>query len=262
MLDLGNSVQVTTFGGPSINDAVYPAILPNAGDTWNEPQVLGTKALDTSQAQLKMTAGIVDVEISKEQATLLKTHRIGLLLQPTGQEAVLAEHPSGKYIDIAEWSFRVDPDGQAKISIRALHLGQPLRGEVIPFYCSTQAGNSVNLPPEVIVGRNSNPMLVTTDKDGKATLTIDVAPGHIANLPAERKYIDSQVYSIGDVFGWQQLGTVGPPMTPAAGQGEIAPPNLRTGIVSILVFNTPEKPIEKPAWDDIRTRPQIIVHNE
>ena len=252
VLDLGNSVQVTTFGGPSINDAVYAAILPNADDTWNEPQVLGTTALDTSQAQLKMTAGIVDVEISKQQASLLKTHRIGLLLQSTDLEAVLAEHPSGKYIDVEQWLFRVDPGGQAQISIRAFHLGQPLAGEVIPFYCSTQAGNSVNLPPEVIVGNNSNPMMVTTDKDGKATLTIDVASGHIANLPAERKFIDSQVYSIGDVSGWQEVGMVGPPMTPAADQGEIAPPNLRTGIVSILVFNTPEQPIENPTWDDVR----------
>lgn len=250
VFDLGNSVQVASTGGPAVNQQVHAAILPTEGSSKLAKSVVLTPPLNTSNQQLELTAGIVEADLDDRQSLLLDEQRIGLLLSPNDVQPVLAEHPSGKYIDVEEWVYRLDPGESATIRVRALWLGQPLANEQVPFYCVTQAGYDINLPLSVLFHDGvRNPAIAVTGSDGRATLKLTAQPGTINGLPASRKYVDSQIYMLGDTAGWQAWGMVGPPVTPASENNEIAPPNQRLGIVTILVFNTHDE-IAAPTWDE------------
>ena len=250
VFDFGNSVQVATTGGPAVNQEVHAAIIPTEGSPELSRPVVLSPPLKTNNHQLELTAGIVEADLDDNHARLLGEHRIGLLLLPDDLQPVLAEHASGKYIDVEEWVYRLDPGESATIHLRALRLGQPLANEQVPFYCVTQAGYDINLPLSVLFHDGvRNPAIAVTGSDGRATLKLTARQGTIDGLPTSRRHVDSQIYMLGDTAGWQAWGMVGPPVTPASENNEISPPNQRLGIVTILVFNTHDE-IEKPTWEE------------
>lgn len=196
------------------------------------------------------TGGLVSLDLDSAQVECLQTHRLGLTMW-LGDVRILAlaEHPSGKYVDIDTRTMHINPGESVNAKVYARQLGRSLIGERVPFYLHQQRQRDpdavihvftpdqdrlINSVPADILG--PTPLEVVTDAKGEATLTVSVRPGPI-DLPPDRQAINSQLYFLGDPAGWQTWGAYGGP------QGANC-------ALNVLVFNT-AAPIDDPTWTDV-----------
>jgi hypothetical protein len=263
LVDLSNlTVDRGQAGTCAMVQGVTASVLKTGSD--DVEAALGP-ARDLTQDELLATAGLLEWDLTPEQASMLASRRLQLTLGFQCQNLVMQEHRTGKYVDVDRRSLRLNPGESATVRVYARQLGMPLPGQVVEFGLKQQLAwapvqpilepdlpgfpsdryqliNSV--PANVLVG-GPGPLRVTTGVDGNADLTIQVKPGTI-NLPDARKTIDSQLYFLGDPEGWQTWGAIGP------SNGDLCAPRIGAGCaLSVLVFNT-HPAIKDPTWDDVK----------
>ena len=261
IVDLGNSVQFQDAACGSVVDKMWAGIMPSEAEYQAgqlQPKILNPP-LDTSKLAYETAGRIGEVDLSEDDLKRLKDHRICVLTPdaehpndpPKNPWPVLAEHAEGKFVDVDNWVLRLNPGESDSVELYARQFGKPLARERLAFapvdFPCTYV--TINRPPDVLAG--PFPVVVVTNKQGKATARFRAKAGPLKGLPPARVPIFSQVYQLGDVTGWQSWGQVGPPVPPYLLASQNYPVDLKSAIVSVLVFNT-GRPIRKPTWDDVK----------
>jgi hypothetical protein len=246
-IDLGNSVPWLVDEWSLAPIDTLDAVILGPDDSVLEAL---TPSFDVKVGTWWATGGMAVLDLTPAQVETLKMSRLGLTMW-LGDVRILAlaEHRSGKYVDIDTRTMHINPGESVSTDVFARRLGKPLAGEAIPFALHQQRQRDpdavidvftpdqdrlINSIPADVIG--PTPIVVQTDAQGHATLTVYVRSGPI-NLPKERQAIDSQLYFLGDPGGWQTWGAYGGP------QGANC-------VLNALVYNT-HSPIANPTWADV-----------
>ena len=219
-IDLGNSVPDQQPGGPPMNLGTMKAaiILP----TGNVP--IGT--INYSQKQYLQTAGVCQLNVTQQQADLLASNPLGILIAPaTGASVGLQENSDGILVQVDRGSLLMNPNDTASVGLYASAFGQPKANYTAAIQLVQQQGDN-NLPPNGV----SFPASVITDKNGRAA--IPVKAGNPVPKPAGREFVDGQLYFIGGPWASPADQVAGAPLT-------------------VKVFNS-MKPIASPKWKDVQ----------
>ena len=161
VFDLGNSIPEATPGGdPGPHGTLQALVLSN-------PAVAVIGNIDFTKARYEQTAGIMEVSIPRGLAPKLRNNRIGITRSAAGGQLVLGERA---VVDVEDFVFRLNPGETARVPLRALELGVKKAGKVFTLALDTTrraAGPGLAFPASV-----------TTDANGKATITLTASdPG-------------------------------------------------------------------------------------
>jgi hypothetical protein len=242
-LDLGNALPVTSSGGPAQNlGTLTLSCQPAAGSPGGTAGTVDLGSIPaatyTDPSWYSTTAGVVELPadrvLTADELAAIQQSPLDLwLVDGSGNEMPgISEPNSGVYVRADQFVYRLSPGDQATVTLFATRFGQPYpQARVIPVL--DPSGLQGPTPP---VGTPTSaisvPSRVTTDSQGKATLTVSTsAPGN------PRGYIDGQVYGVRPVLE----ETVATP-------GEQYPFNPWL-FVSLLVWND-FQPHTPPTWHD------------
>lgn len=220
-IDLGNSVPDQQPGGPPMDLGTMQAaiILPNK----NIP--IGT--INYSQKQYLQTAGVSQLNLTQQQADLVATNPLGILITPKGVAAVgLQENSDGILVQVDRCSVLMNPGETTTVGLYASAFGQPRAKFAAAIQLVQQQGGDNNLPPDGV----SFPGSVTTDQNGRAGISLKA--NNPVPKPAGREFVDGQLYFIGGPWASPSDMAVGAPLT-------------------VKVFNA-MKPIASPKWKDVQ----------
>lgn len=229
--DFGNVLPTLSVAGsfPPQMGPMALTCVPASGD----PLVLGT--VDYSDAAYQDRAMVQEFPIPADQLDVVDSSPLqliqqggdGLMLVSGRTNVVLAENPTGSYVDSTQYVFRMAAHSTAQAEVVALTFGRPAAGQTITFSAyngplvgQEMGGPAVATPPEALSWTRQ----VTTDANGRATFTLTAGdPGN------PRKYIDGQVYGV--AWAWDQ----DPNPNPLA-------------FLSVLVFDAYTPPAS-PTWE-------------
>jgi hypothetical protein len=205
-LDLGNALPVTSSGGPASDlGTLSLSCQPTPGQSGSAPLAveLGSipAATYTDPSWYPRTAGVVELPadraLTPDELTAIQRSPLDLWLVDANDNEMpgIAEPTNGVYVRADQFVYRLSPGDQASVTLFATKFGQPYAGaQVIPVI--DPSGLQGPTPP---VGTPASaisvPSRLTTDQQGKATLSISAsAPGN------PRSYIDGQVYGVRPVL--------------------------------------------------------------
>ncbi|HEX6041650.1 hypothetical protein [Longimicrobium sp.] len=234
--DLGNVLPALWVAG-AFPPQMGPLTLVCGAGT--ETQVtLGT--VDYSDAAYQDHAMVQEFPIPAEHLEMVDSSPLqlvqsggaNLMLVPGRTSTVLAEDPTGAYVDSTQYVFRMAAGSTAQAEVIALTFGKPAAGQTITFTdCSAdQFGPGTGTPATGLTYDTS----VTTDANGRATFTLNA---HDPQNP--RTYIDGQVYAV--AWSWDQDKN----------------PDVNSAFLSVLVFDafTPPDP---STWNDPATWQNVV----
>jgi hypothetical protein len=194
-IDLGNSLQTQTPGGPIANVGPLNLVILQPPGT---PAVTIGPIPSTNADWYAKTAGIVSFSLSDVQRQAAAAGRLAVV-PAGGGDPFLAESSDGTWVRADETVFRLSPGDTAKTTYYATVFGARKSGVTIRFgydptilQQETSPGpiagpQTVGLP----ITAFTFPPSVTTVADGTAVLTVTAAdPGN------PRGYIDGQVYAV------------------------------------------------------------------
>ena len=141
---------------------------------------------DTNKTQ----GGIIDVPLTADQSKKLEGMRAGIELQPPAGgtwTTILAEHQSGKFVNISPFTARAVAGDQVTFELRAFQWGKALPNEKLSLTAQSTQGT-----PASLVIQNDGSGSAVTDKNGRAVFTVKT-PASL-NIPADRQQLDSLVY--------------------------------------------------------------------
>ncbi|MBI3269646.1 MAG: hypothetical protein HYZ53_11540 [Planctomycetes bacterium] len=220
-VDLGHSVPLVARAGEPMFPRTYALVDVPQGPVFIHPPI------DLSKATIESTAGIVDLPVDPTVARLLSGNPMAVSITADAKELVLAEDSQGRYVDVDASGLRLNPGESASVKVYALRFGRPDPGQVLAWsFWQLPDGN--NNPP----GAVSFPATVETGADGTAEFT--VVASRPEPLPANRQFIDSQLYLLGGP--WQDLAGVAPDPNPYP--------------LSVVVFNNHES-VTNPTWKEV-----------
>jgi hypothetical protein len=224
LLDLGNSIPAASVGGPPLDlGQLQVAVLPASG---SKPVILGP--VDYSLSNYQNNAGIQEIPLTQDQISQLSNTPLAVVQK--GTTVLLAENPSGAYINATQYVFRMNPGDNQQAQLIATRFGAPAVGETIALAMNNsglQPATNCNVPVGTPSSALQFPSSVTTDSKGQASFTITAAaPGN------PRKFIDGQVYGIG--FAWSQ---------------DTNPDS--SAILSLLIFDSTSIPPTPTWWQDV-----------
>lgn len=208
-LDLGNALPVTSSGGPARNlGTLALSCQPVPGSNGSLGATPGTVDLGSIPAATyadpswyATTAGVVELPPDRaltaaELAAIQQAPLDLWLVDGSGNEMPgISEPNKGVYVRADQFVYRLSPGEQAAVTLFATRFGQPYpQARVIPVL--DPSGLQGPTPPVATPSSAiSVPSRLTTDAQGKATLTISTsAPGN------PRSYIDGQVYGVRPVL--------------------------------------------------------------
>jgi hypothetical protein len=116
--------------------------------------------------------------------------RAGVELQPSAGGAwttILAEHQSGKFVNISPFTARAVAGDKVNFELRAFQWGKALPNEKLSLSAQSTQGT-----PASLVIQNDGSGSAVTDKDGRAVFTVKT-PASL-DIPADRQQLDSLVY--------------------------------------------------------------------
>lgn len=220
-VDLGNAVPTTWKTGPFPAAVRFPK--PGLQVATLTPQgavdkIIGT--FDASQSAYQANAFVQELTVSEP----VGANAIGIVSPEQGGLVVMAENPTGAFINADQYVFRMNPGDSAAVTLWANTFEVPAAGITAMLYPSNSGlqpvpGIAVGTPPGVL----SYPVSITTGSDGRATFTIKAG-----NPDNPRGPIDGQLYGV----GWTWANDVNPD------------PNA---FVSVHVFDSVPIP-DKPSW--------------
>jgi hypothetical protein len=205
-IDLVNSIQVASFAGPPRPVGKLRAVIMNEDGSTEETL---DNPFEFTNDTNKTHGGIVDVSLKPDQSTKLEKMRAGIQLQQAGGwTTILAEHPTGKFVNIAPFTMRTVGGGEVNVELRAFQWGQPLPNETLELSAEATQGS-----PESLVINNGSGSAVT-NAEGIAAFVVKTPD--TLDVPTPRQQLDSLVY----VFTgpWTQLngGLLAAQIQPAA----------------------------------------------
>jgi len=137
----------------------------------------------------KTHGGIVDVPLTSDQSKSLEGMRAGIELQPQSGgtwTTILAEHQSGKFVNIWPFTARAVGGDSVTFELRAFQWGKALANEKLSLTAESTQGT----PPSLVINGGSGSAV--TDKDGRAVFSVKT-PASL-DIPADRQQLDSLCY--------------------------------------------------------------------
>jgi hypothetical protein len=226
-IDLGNALPESSPGGPQVSLGMLMAVLID--DSKNTSTLIGSP-IPYDAARLKLTAGVEDIAVTASDITALATQRLGLngSAVPTKvpgskpgttqllPRLIMAERPSGIYLNAHRTFFRLSPGDTTPVTIRVAQFGAPKNGHTVAL---ALAG------PRPPASALTFPATATTS-GGEVSFTLTAAdPGH------PRAHIDGQCYQVN------------------FGDSPLTPSNI-WGSFIVLVFDAFTAP-KQPRWSHI-----------
>jgi hypothetical protein len=212
VFDLGNAVpEVVAAGARRPLGTMQAVILTRP--------VVALGPIDYSQAHYETSAGIEEVGALLVQAPSLAVFPIGITASTVAGGLVLAERPSGLYVDATEVAWRMDPGTTRSVDLVAswLGLGRVAAGRTLGLRLGHGA------PASAL----SFPASVTTGANGRARVEFRA---HDPGKPRGR--LDGQYYRV-DYF-----------------DGSPSPSN-RLGALHVRVFDA-HPTVNSPTWAHVR----------
>jgi hypothetical protein len=186
-IDLVNAIPLASFAGPPLQVGQLRAVIvaPD-GSTKEILQQPFKFTADTNKTQ----GGIIDVTLTADQSKKLEGMRAGIELQPPSGgtwTTILAEHQSGKFVNISPFTARAVAGDPVTFELRAFQWGKALPNEKLSLTAQSTQGT-----PASLVIQNDGSGSAVTDKNGRAVFTVKT-PASL-NIPADRQQLDSLVY--------------------------------------------------------------------
>jgi hypothetical protein len=130
------------------------------------------------------------VSLTADQCQTLKGMRAGIeLKQGAAWTTILAEHYSGKFVNIAPFTARAVGGDDLTFELRAFQWGKALPNETL----SLSAQSTQGTPESLVINNGSDGAgSAVTDKDGFAVFIVKT-PTNL-NIPGDRQPLDSLVY--------------------------------------------------------------------
>ncbi len=196
LLDLGNSLPTTTFGGP-FTDLGVLSLACSTTDANNQTENIFLGNVDCQAPDwYQTTAGIAvlppDRALTAAELTTIASNPLVIMLTDANSDSTPAiwESPGGLYVRPDQFVFRLNPGEDAEIHLFGSEFGRPYPGaRVISFLDSTQIGGGppVGIPENVL----QFPRTVVLNAFGQAKVQVSARnPGNPGG------YIDGQVYGI------------------------------------------------------------------
>jgi len=205
-IDLANSIQVASFAGPPRPVGKLRAVIVNEDGSTEEALQPPFEFTDGTN---KTQGGIVDISLKPDQCTKLEKMRAGLELQQSGGwTTILAEHPSGKFVNISPFTMRTVGGNDVNVELRAFQWGQPLPNETLELSADSTQGS-----PESLVINNGSGSAVT-NADGTAAFVVNT-PASL-DVPTDRQQLDSLVYTFNGTWTKLNGGLLSTRIKPAA----------------------------------------------
>jgi mannose-6-phosphate isomerase-like protein (cupin superfamily) len=229
-IDLVNSIQLASFAGPPRPVGQLRAVIVTQDGSTEE--VLQQQPFkftdDTNQTQ----GGIIDVSLTKKQCQKLKGKRVGIELQQDqggSWATILAEHQSGKFVNISPFTARAVGGDKVTFELRAFQWGKPLPKEPLSLSALSTQGTPAKLAAQKAV----------TDKNGSAVFTVNT-PAKLS-IPGARQLLDSLVYLFTGPWASLNGGLLSPTFQPT--DSAILPAGL------VLWSPYPNAGMPKPTWE-------------
>ncbi len=241
-VDVGNALTLDSIGGPLTDiGLLYVCLLPGGDDIYEGPPPERLGGIDyLAEGWYESTAGIAQIEISREQAARAATMPVGLIAVQEGRQTLLCAEPDDGYrVRADQFVFRMNPDDVQEVTFYATKFGQRAPGTEISIeFDSTIMKDQATqgpIPGPQKVGEPTSAVKLESKTfvagdNGVATLKITATPEGPGN---PRGYIDGQVYGLAYRHG---------PTPPPVGQQ-----TNTSEIVNLLVFDDYKIP-ENPSW--------------
>ena len=191
LVDLGNSLQTTTAGGP-LQDIgeLHLGIFDGQSFTPLGQVNYLEEGWYTEQAGIQAFPN--DGELTSQEQQLLQDNPLVIVVVQNQQSTIaIQESIGGWYVRADEFVFRMDPNTTQDVAFYATRYGQRMPNEdVILSYNNSMIGGgpTVGTPVSAL----TFPAHVTTDGQGKAVARLaSAAPGN------PRSFIDGQIYGVG-----------------------------------------------------------------
>jgi hypothetical protein len=241
-LDLGNALPTATPGGPPVDlgDITLfqaPPPLPT-----QQPLAIGQLPATTytNPDWYERTAGVLalppDRSLTEAELDRVENNPLVIAVTPGGGPPTMAisEPPGGVFVRADQFVFRLNPDEEAVVSLRATRFGRPYaHAPVVTVRYSDQLqpfSPSGEAPMVATPDTIEFPVRTVTDDQGIATLAVRAAdPG------TPRDYLDGQVYGLYPVLE----ETIISPANPY--------PFNQWAFITLLVWSGFE-PDEPPTW--------------
>lgn len=182
-IDLVNSIQVASFAGPPRPVGQLRAVIVAADGSTEE--ILQQQSFEFTDEINQTQGGIIDVPLTADQCTKLEGQRAGVeLQQDSGGDwtTILAEHPSGKFVNITPFTARAVAGESVTFELRAFQWGKALPNETLALTADSTGGTPASLTINDAV----------TGPDGRADFTFST-PASL-DVPGDREELDSLVY--------------------------------------------------------------------
>ena len=186
-LDLVNSIQLESFAGPPRQVGQLRAVIvAENGSTEETLQPPFEFTDETNRTQ----GGIIDVSLTPDQCQKLEGMRAGIELQQGGAwTTILAEHQSGKFVNISPFTARAVGGDNVTFELRAFQWGKALPNETLSLSAQSTQGTPESL---VINDGNNGSGSAVTNENGCAVFIVNT-PANL-DIPADRQQLDSLVY--------------------------------------------------------------------
>lgn len=183
-IDLCNSIQLASFAGPPRKIGQLRAVIVAPDGSTKE--VLAKPFTFTDQTN-RTSGGIIDISLTADQSDKLQGMRAGIELQDGNKwSTILAEHQSGKFVNISPFTARAVGGDNVSFELRAFQWGKPLANETLNLSAQPTQGG----PPSLEINGGSGSAV--TDKNGRAVFTVKTPTS--LNIPEVRQQLDSLCY--------------------------------------------------------------------
>jgi len=183
-LDLGNAIQLASFAGPPRPVGQLRAVI--VAENGSTEETLQQPFEFTDEIN-KTQGGIIDVSLTADQCQKLEGMRAGIELEQAGAwTTILAEHQSGKFINISPFTARAVGGDNVTFELSAFQWGAPLANETLSLTAQSTQGT----PDSLVINDGSGSAV--TNEYGCAVFNVDT-PSSL-DIPADRQQLDSLVY--------------------------------------------------------------------
>ncbi|MGH1347697.1 MAG: hypothetical protein ACRBN8_39445 [Nannocystales bacterium] len=129
LLDLGNALPTTGYGGP-IRDlgSLHPVVLPRG----RAPIVL--PALEVLDGAYEQNAGVVETSLDADALVALSNAPLRLMTVAANGglgQTILQEDSEGRMLRADPFTLRMEPEHDASVRVHAFRFGRPAAGETI-----------------------------------------------------------------------------------------------------------------------------------